>query len=236
MTLNKQFRMHPELGNFISQNFYEMYGEKVESPRPATDFEHGVQGYVGRFAAWIDVPRSKGSESQFEKSRIREVEAKVIADEAKRILEADPTLTLGVITFYRAQAELILDYLMEIGVADRDPESGITGIFSDQWKFTTDKLGNIVERLRVDTVDAFQGKEFDVSMLSTVRTPGASNLDPNRVFGHLRIMNRLCVALSRQRKLLIVVGDRKGLTQHQLAEMHIKPLCAFSEMCSMEPS
>ena len=234
VTLNKQFRMHPELGNFVSQNFYEMYGEKIESPRPATDFEHGVQGYVGRFAAWIDVPRSKGSESQSGKSRIREVEAKVIADEAKRILEADPAITLGVITFYRAQADLILDYLMEIDVADRDPESGIVGIFSDQWKFTKDKSGDIVERLRVDTVDAFQGKEFDVSMLSTVRTPGASNLDPNRAFGHLRIMNRLCVALSRQRKLLIVVGDRESLIRHQLAETHIKPLCAFSEMCSRD--
>lgn len=232
VTLNEQFRMHPELGNFVSQNFYEPYGEKIESPRPATDFEHGVHGYAGRFAAWLDVPRSKGSESQFGKSRIREVEAKVIADEAKRILEADPAITLGVITFYRAQADLILDYLMEIDVADRDPESGIVGIFSDQWKFTKDKSGNIVERLRVDTVDAFQGKEFDVSMLSTVRTPGANILDPDRAFGHLRIMNRLCVALSRQRKLLIVVGDRKSLVQHQLAETNIKPLCAFSEMCS----
>lgn len=234
VTLNKQFRMHPELGNFVSQNFYEMHGEKIESPRPATDFEHGVQSYVGRFAAWIDVPRSKGSESPFGKSRIREVEAKVIADEAKRILEADPAITLGVITFYRAQADLILDYLMEIDVADRDPESGIVGIFSDQWKFTKDKSGNIVERLRVDTVDAFQGKEFDVSMLSTVRTPGENNLDPDRAFGHLRIMNRLCVALSRQRKLLIVVGDRKSLIQHKLAQTHIKPLCAFSEMCSRD--
>lgn len=232
VTLNKQFRMHPDLGDFVSKNFYEMYGESIESPRPTSDFAHDINGYKDRFAAWIDVPISKGSESKSGTSRIREAEAKTIADEAKRILESDSTITLGVITFYRAQAELILDYLMEIGVADRDPETGVVGIFSDQWKFTTNKSGDPVERLRVDTVDAFQGKEFDVSMLSTVRTPGKNIAVADRAFGHLRIMNRLCVALSRQRKLLIVVGDRKSLVEHPLANTHIKPLCAFSEMCT----
>ena len=69
-------------------------------------------------------------------------------------------------------------------------------------------------------------------MLSTVRTPGKNIAVADKAFGHLRIMNRLCVALSRQRKLLIVVGDRKGLVEHPLANSHIKPLCAFSEMCS----
>ena len=31
ITLDRQFRMHPALGRFISENFYEPYGEHVEN-------------------------------------------------------------------------------------------------------------------------------------------------------------------------------------------------------------
>jgi superfamily I DNA and/or RNA helicase len=64
-------------------------------------------------------------------------------------------------------------------------------------------------------VDAFQGKEFDVVILSPVRSndlklPDNKNVNDghlNHKFGHLLLPNRMCVALSRQRRLLIVVGD-----------------------------
>ena len=62
------------------------------------------------------------------------------------------------------------------------------------------------ERLRVGSVDAFQGKEFDVVLLSMVRTaPGKVDLENEdsltRAYGFLRMDNRLNVAMSRQHRL-----------------------------------
>ena len=84
-----------------------------------------------------------------------------------------------------------------------------------------DLLANGEERFRVGSVDAFQGKEFDVVLLSTVRSWQAVqsfNLDIiNRQLGFLRIINRINVAMSRQKRLLIVVGD-KSLASPELAK------------------
>ena len=231
VTLNKQFRMHPALGAFVSRNFYEPFGERIESPRPAADFLHSLPGYEGSVASWVDIPRTEGREEKIGASRCRDCEAARVAEEAKRLMEAAPDLTFGIITFYRAQALLILEHLHLLGVADRDPDSGALAISSDQWRFTTDSRGETAERLRVGTVDAFQGKEFDVALLSTVRTPVHQTTSASAAFGHLQIMNRLCVAMSRQRRLLIAIGDQTGLTTHPLAEAHIGPLVEFSKLC-----
>lgn len=236
VTLNKQFRMHPRLGEFISENFYAPFGESIESPRPAEDFPHDLPGYEGRVAQWLDVESRQGLEERSGTSWSRDSEARSIAVEVKRLLEASPQLTFGVITFYRAQAGLILEHLHGLGVASRDPDTGEIDITSDNWRYTTDAHGNIVERLRVGTVDAFQGKEFDVALLSTVRTPRRQLTSSATAFGHLRIMNRLCVAMSRQRRLLIAVGDRDALLGHPLAEDHIAPLCALGRLCNERPS
>jgi superfamily I DNA and/or RNA helicase len=83
-------------------------------------------------------------------------------------------LKFGVISFYRAQADLIQRNLS--GTVDPD-------------------------RLLVGTVDSFQGREFDVVFLSVVKTAGG--------FGFLELYNRLNVAMSRQEKLLVAVGDSR---------------------------
>ena len=57
------------------------------------------------------------------------------------------------------------------------------------------------EGVRVAAVDDFQGEENDIILLSLVR----SNSDGN--IGFLKIENRVCVALSRARKGLYVIGN-----------------------------
>ncbi|WP_390578305.1 AAA domain-containing protein, partial [Helicobacter pylori] len=47
-------------------------------------------------------------------------------------------------------------------------------------------------------MDSFQGKEFDVVFLSSVRTCHTKS------FGFLKDFPHLCVALSRQKRVLIV--------------------------------
>lgn len=52
VTLDQQFRMHPVLGDFVSDQFYPP-GEGFGSPRPAADFAHDLPGLAGRCAAWL---------------------------------------------------------------------------------------------------------------------------------------------------------------------------------------
>ena len=42
VTLNTQYRMHPLLGRFVSEQFYEPYGEGFGSPRTEEEFSHDV--------------------------------------------------------------------------------------------------------------------------------------------------------------------------------------------------
>ena len=59
---------------------------------------------------------------------------------------------------------------------------------------------------RVSSVDNFQGEENDIILLSLVR----NNEDDN--IGFLKTNNRVCVALSRARKGLYIMGNRKMLS------------------------
>ena len=93
--------------------------------------------------------------------------------------------------------------------------------------------GHLKERIRVGTVDAFQGKEFDVVFLSMTRANDFPNSDERslrRKFGHLMLENRLCVAMSRQQRLLIVVGD-SGMLRGEVAERSLAGLAAFRKLC-----
>jgi superfamily I DNA and/or RNA helicase len=96
----------------------------------------------------------------------------------------------------------------------------------------------------VGTVDAFQGKEFDIVLLSVVRSnrktlPQSEASDEvfekaaNSKYGHLRLSNRMNVAMSRQRSLLIAVGDR-GMAEGIGAEKAVPALNAFLQLCQGE--
>ena len=98
----------------------------------------------------------------------------------------------------------------------------------------------IEERLRIGTVDSFQGMEFDVVFLSMVRSQSQNSQflkDRNfsakqqqQVFGHLMSKNRLCVSVTRQKKALVLVGDSQ-LIQAPIAEQSVPELKAFYELC-----
>ena len=104
---------------------------------------------------------------------------------------------------------------------------------ADAWRETRGLDGHLKERIRVGTVDAFQGKEFDVVYLSMTRSndfPISDERSLRRKFGHLMLENRLCVAMSRQQRLLNVVGD-SGLLRGVVAERSLAGLVAFRRMC-----
>jgi superfamily I DNA and/or RNA helicase len=222
VTLNRQYRMHPVLAELVNSTFYKPFGEEFGSPSDdgfATSFEHDVAEAKHRVVLWKSVPLSIGPEQHQKNghSRFRQPEAEVVAETAQKILRDNPDLSIGIITFYSAQVDAIMQELHTTGIAAREEESGRLIIAPNFAQFPAgvkNRFGD-KERLRVGTVDAFQGKEFDVVILSPVR---ANNIKPSsdpeqaqksmqRKYGHLLLPNRMCVSLSRQRRLLIVVGD-----------------------------
>ena len=219
VTLDKQYRMHPLLGTFISRNFYERFDltEQFGSGRPVSDFAHELSGTNGKPAVWLDVPAQRGRHQKDGTSWTRPAEATVIVRKLNEWMSSDAGkgLSFGVISFYKAQADLIRRQLRHI--ADDD------------------------KKLRVGTVDSFQGMEFDVVFLSMVRTlpqdwkPKGNDRERQArgLFGHLCLYNRLNVSMSRQKKLLVVVGDA-GALQNQLAEDFVPGLVDFFQLCRRE--
>jgi hypothetical protein len=57
--------------------------------------------------------------------------------------------------------------------------------------------------------------------------------EASRVFGHLRLSNRLNVSMSRQKKLLVVVGD-PALVGHPLADEYIPGLADFHRIATLQ--
>jgi hypothetical protein len=230
VTLDKQFRMHPALGEFVSTEFYEQHGEAFESPTPASKFAHGLPRYPGP-AAWLRVPIAEGEEAPGQ-SKSRKCEARAVVRELKKLMdsEAGKPLTFGVITFYSAQVALIQEALVDNGMVELD-EDGKPEVL-DPYRELKKPNGKLVERLRFGTVDAFQGMEFDVVFVSMVRSNtkrGGGPLGWRGKYGHLMTPNRMCVAMSRQQRLLIVAGDDAMLRGHD-AEQAIGPLVRFHRM------
>ena len=83
---------------------------------------------------------------------------------------------ITILTFYQGQKFCILDQLRRIGI-----------------------------RLRVSTVDKYQGEENRVVLFSVVRSNKQNNI------GHCKIDNRVCVALSRAKEGLVMIGNAESL-------------------------
>lgn len=218
VTLDKQYRMHPLLGDFISRNFYERHdaSEKFGSGLPAEFFKNELDGIDGKPAVWLNVPNEMGMFSREGTSLIRKAEANAISDMLDKWISSEKgkDLTYGVISFYRAQADLIRKNLK---------------------KYADNK------NVRVGTVDSFQGMEFDVVFLSMVRTFELNSINAcvapqkiaQRMFGHLCLYNRLNVSMSRQKRVLVVVGDSKIL-HNEYAEEYVPGLVDFYNLCQKE--
>lgn len=255
--LDAQYRMHRVLGEFVNSTFYKPYNEYFASPLPDSNYKQ----YISKKnfpIEWYNFPNKYGTEYKDGTSRVRECEAEFIAEKIKYYmnLEVGKDLTYGVITFYSAQVKMIKKKLIDI-------------------------LGDDAKRVRVGSVDAFQGMEFDVIFLSVVRSNDKSpkvkvdkkskpaaidyeylemykdiprkNIDKSsedykkwedyrdkigmQNYGFLISENRLCVALSRQKKLLIVVGNGDMFSKDEwsrIADVCVPGMSKLYELCERE--
>ena len=255
ITLDKQYRMHPLLGHFISDSFYKQYGESFDSPLGPEMFKHDLPFVSGKAAVWCDVPHDEGDYKEQKnsmKSRYRKAEARVAAKLLKQWLDTDTEKkkTFGVISFYSAQCSEVRHELSNLGICNKN------GGFMDEYKYVEsgdtskeNEFGEKIElkeRIRIGTVDAFQGMEFDAVILCAVRSASEKNFinaynnylsdsedgekEQQRLFGFLMSKNRLCVSMSRQKKVLVVTGDRNLFTS-EIAKVALPELNAFFDLC-----
>jgi superfamily I DNA and/or RNA helicase len=112
----------------------------------------------------------------------------------------DERMSVGVITTYGDQAKRIKQIIFPRG---RKAYQFIS--FNERAD----------SKLIISTVDDFQGDERDIIMLSMVRNPKTTGSNP----GFINAYQRINVALSRARRLLIIVGNKNYLQKKGVIEL-----------------
>ena len=217
VTLDEQFRTHPVLGDFASKEFYEIPSggkESYGSPLPVEKFKHNLSdftketenGKIPCCAVWLNVPYSYGKEEKRNSSFIRKCECEVILSTIKKLSESETgkKLSYGVIAFYKEQVELLKKEAKRMNIQLSE------------------------NQFQIGSVDAFQGMEFDVVFLSVVRCNREGN------FGFVSSVNRLCVSMTRQKKVLVVCADKDFCTSDKARKpglKGIKAIADFYDLC-----
>ncbi len=242
ITLDKQYRMHPTLGTYIDNNFYRKYNESEHVGNGLEDpafFAHTLPGIENKACIWYDIPYDGENKGEKAKSKFRRKEAEAIARHLKKMIlsEGGRTLNYGIITFYREQVNEINKALADSSIQIMVKNEAGHYVINPEYKKNNRDVNEIV---KVGTVDAFQGMEFDVVYLSMVRSNDTeidvSDDSPEvarmlqRKYGFLMYENRLCVAMSRQKKALICVGDSKMLQGAQAVKA-VAPLVEYYKLC-----
>jgi tRNA A-37 threonylcarbamoyl transferase component Bud32 len=176
-SLLEQHRMAPEIGDLVSECFYD--GRLSSAPKDVPEY---VVRALGKPVVWVNTSGSRNR---------RELQAKgstsfsneLEADEIRTLMtnlamySQGTPLSVAVLTGYADQRDLVRKVL-----------HAAAGSF------------DMID-YEVATVDAFQGREADVCILSLVRSNDHGQL------GFLTFRQRINVAVSRGRTGLAVVGD-----------------------------
>lgn len=170
--LDTQYRMTNQIGNMISELFYD---GAIKNGR---DEENAYS------LTWVTYKPSKKwplpQEETEDKPKIyNDDECKIINLLLERILDDNgPDTTIAIIAPYRAQV-----YLLRRGCKK-------------------------TSKVKIDTVDGFQGKESDVVIFSVTRTTGS--------YRFLADERRLNVALSRAKNKIYIVGEKNYAEKEQI--------------------
>jgi superfamily I DNA and/or RNA helicase len=185
--LNVQYRMHHQIMDFSSRQFYDGRLVPDESVRlhqlsdlvgvadcPIT--REPVEFYDSAGANWDEELEPNGL------SKRNPQEANLALKKVDQLLAAGvQPLAIGVIAPYAAQVRLLRD-----SANRRRPQA--------LWR-----------DVEIDTVDGFQGREKEAIVISLVRSNSVQEI------GFLADRRRMNVALTRARRKLIVIGDTATL-------------------------
>jgi len=188
--LDLQFRMPKQIGDIISNLVYH---NKLKS-NERSGMPHNIQLKATTSMFMCDInkyPDRFHKIDSISKSSYNPVSAKTITDLLTKIdniqhifseSDNDKPYEVGVITGYGKQAEYLSNEI-------------------ENAYFKNLKLNS---NLTIATVDSFQGSEKDIIIYDIVRS---SKTKENTGLGFLEMPNRINVALTRVKRLLIIVGD-----------------------------
>nr|XP_027202848.1 regulator of nonsense transcripts 1 homolog [Dermatophagoides pteronyssinus] len=161
---------------------------------------------------------------------------KVILDSKVKILVTAPSnsavdiIAKRVIEFYKAVPDLF-ERLVECGLTPKKPIFVITP-YKGQYALLTTLLKPFSDFIKVSTIDAAQGSEAEIVIISAVRSEkmeidsseGLVHVDDNKSLGFVADYRRLNVALTRARQGLFVVGNALLLQNNNIWNNFIKML------------
>jgi len=215
---NIQYRMHPDINNVIKQFYLDEGGlepaqELIEN---ADDIDlgnvfskhHGL--YFPDFidanthTIWVNV---KTPEMREGTSVTNEGEVKAIRMVIEMLKKAE-----GFEAFQKHW-----DFIKDDFKRKQEKEIGIISFYGAQKRLIKRSLAGIGVPVKINTVDRFQGMERNIVIVSTVRsniqTVFGGKTKPNTDSGFAKSPQRLNVALSRGKRLLIVVGNKDFFEQ-----------------------
>jgi senataxin len=186
--LTVQYRMLPQIREFPSDHFY---GGRLVDDASVTAREISKDQIALRKdlncqpVMFFDLAYSK--EQDFHRSKQNIDEANFVCNLLRIFLPTYSSLygRIGVITPYKSQKILIKRMLAEIRLELKLPAADTS--------------------IEVNTVDAYQGREKDLIIMSTVRSDG---------IGFLSDYRRMNVAITRAKNFLILVGNEKCLQRN----------------------
>lgn len=214
--LNKQYRCHSHIME-VFNHFYggNKKGLTVGKQHQDDEKEHNLTVKIGgntviepkHHIYFVDCDQKESSAYEGSTSKINEQEAEVAIALLRELDKASNELVKAGKLKYDKQKKI-----------DERPSAGVICTYGDQAGLIKKKRkyaqftgfsGKQDERLIISTVDDFQGDERDIIIVSMVRNPA-----PGKRFDaeFIKKFERINVALSRARKLLIIVGAKKFLS------------------------
>lgn len=186
--LEVQYRMHPELSQFPSNFFYEgslQNGVRADERRLKIDFPWPQPERPMFFLVTQGQEEIAGSGTSY----LNRTEAANVEKITTRFLKCrvNPD-QIGIITPYEGQRAYLVQYMQYQGSLH----------------------SKLYQEIEIASVDAFQGREKDIIIMSCVRS------NEHQGIGFLNDPRRLNVALTRAKYGIIIVGNPKVLSKQPL--------------------
>lgn len=186
--LEVQYRMHPELSQFPSNFFYDgslQNGVCAEERKLKIDFPWPSPECPMFFLVTQGSEEIAGSGTSY----LNRTEAANVEKIATRFLKAGLRPDqIGIVTPYEGQRAYLVQYMQYQGSLH----------------------SKLYQEIEIASVDAFQGREKDIIILTCVRS------NEHQGIGFLNDPRRLNVALTRAKYGIIIVGNPKVLSKQQL--------------------
>lgn len=200
--LTTQYRMNETLMRFSSEWFY---GGRLKA---APEVRHrSLLDELDSPLVWIDTTAHAAEAEQEEHTGMEEF----VGSNYGRINKLEARLTIDALVRYVARIGLhrIEAERVDIGVISpyRAQVQYLRGLIR-----RTDALRPLRKIITVNTVDAFQGQERDIILVSLVRANAAGQI------GFLSDLRRMNVAMTRARTKLIILGSCETLSRHKFYE------------------